>query len=484
MVSIDEIGEELASILLKSRQGIYQDTSENRRKHRVGQHYGKESESEVKSDGSGITKKEERLARLEKYKDQLSQIEAKLSAKGISEESRKVGEELKAKMIEKIKKLSARIGVKVEDTEPKPVIPEPVSEPEIREGDLNLSDEELEADLRKFDSYGITLKERKVLAEKYGVAPKMKEIERAIFIQKRFNRFRKTEFTDEDFRDWSKLTDNPTQEKKYNEYANQEPKAFLEALLQRQYNRLVERKLVEKIPYALMSSWNYAMSWSDRHKIMSYLTTKKYLETHTEQALDEKAQRERSFNIIHEKLTEQTQDFKKKFVDGQGDVAAKIYDRAPVLMEKYYKLYKENEEKAQKIRQALQEKGVYRYERDPEWKIVSGAASENYSDYRKNKSILDNFTREAYIEDSRQRATDYFESAMRELSSRFQERGVDAASMTLSNIHDDPKYFSLYVKDKNQNFYARSIWAAEYSEKVTAHLRFIITTRKDKRTND
>ena len=76
MVSIDEIGEELASILLKSRQGIYQDTSENRRKHRVGQHYGKESESEVKSDGSGITKKEERLARLEKYKDQLAQIEA------------------------------------------------------------------------------------------------------------------------------------------------------------------------------------------------------------------------------------------------------------------------------------------------------------------------------------------------------------------------------------------------------------------------
>lgn len=492
MVDINNIGEELASILLKSRSGVYQDTSENRRKHRVGQHYGKESESEVESDSGGMTKKEERLARLEKYKNQLTQIEAKLSTKGISEESRKVGEELKAKMIEKIKKLSARIGIKnipeatpiAAPKEEEPVGLESQSKPEVKpivDGDLNLSNEELNVDLERFDT--LPLKEKKILAEKYGVSPKKKDFERAIQIQKRFNRFRKTEFTIDDLRDWSLLSDNPTQEKKFVEYADQEPRAFLEFLLKKTYENLEKKNLVNKIPYASMKNWNYAMTWSDKYAIGRYLAVKKYLEEHTAEALEAKDLKERNFKIIHEKLVDQTKGYKAEFVRRAKASAGITYDRAPEIRDRNKVIYNSKNKELDEVRKELREKGVFTYYANDRYKSIEAERDRAYSNYSKARAILRN-TREEYIKISEDNAIRYFDEAMVELGSRIQEKGVNAATLNVHDIWDDPKYFSLYIDDGIQKFYARSIWAAEYSEKVAAHLRFIITTRKDKRTND
>ena len=167
MLKFNKIGVELRNQLMKARSGIYEDTSENRRKHRVGQHYGSSS---LDSEGSeGVTKREERLARLEKYKNQLAEIESKLSVEGLSEESRLVGEALKAKMEEKIQKLALRIGVKLEAH--KQEVDKPVEEPKVLDASEEkpsntFSYEELTDDYDSIDS--LSIKEKKFLAEKYG----------------------------------------------------------------------------------------------------------------------------------------------------------------------------------------------------------------------------------------------------------------------------------------------------------------------------
>ena len=41
-----------------------------------------------------------------------------------------------------------------------------------------------------------------------------------------------------------------------------------------------------------------------------------------------------------------------------------------------------------------------------------------------------------------------------------------------------PKLFELEVTDGNITLYARSIWAAEWSDKMIPHFRFIITNKR------
>lgn len=92
----------------KARAGVYADTSKNRRLHRVGQKYGAEGKPDEEG-GEKRSKNEVRTERLKKYQESLKKIKEKLNTEGLSDEARKVGEELKAKMESKIEKLSKKI---------------------------------------------------------------------------------------------------------------------------------------------------------------------------------------------------------------------------------------------------------------------------------------------------------------------------------------------------------------------------------------
>ena len=58
---------------------------------------------------------------------------------------------------------------------------------------------------------------------------------------------------------------------------------------------------------------------------------------------------------------------------------------------------------------------------------------------------------------------------------RIRRKELDYNNLKITNIFNDPKFFEMTITDGNQSHHARSIWAAEYSEKVTAHYRFIIS---------
>ncbi len=92
--------------IIKSRTGVYQDTSENRRKHRVGQHYG---EAKKEGEEGKPSKREQREARLASYKDSLKKLEDRLKEGGLSDSVREKIEGLRDTLKGKITKLEAKL---------------------------------------------------------------------------------------------------------------------------------------------------------------------------------------------------------------------------------------------------------------------------------------------------------------------------------------------------------------------------------------
>ena len=64
------------------------------------------------------------------------------------------------------------------------------------------------------------------------------------------------------------------------------------------------------------------------------------------------------------------------------------------------------------------------------------------------------------------------------MAEKIVERDFDYANITFSNMKRDPKGIEMMISDGVKKVYARSIIAAEYSEKVICHFRFILTDRK------
>ena len=108
----------LVETFLKARYGRYANTAENRRLHRVGQEYGHraidtDDDEEYLANVEGLTKTEQRLQRLEKYRNKYNELVLKtreLAAK--NDPKRFVYQEAAEKLYDRIKKLSKRIGAK------------------------------------------------------------------------------------------------------------------------------------------------------------------------------------------------------------------------------------------------------------------------------------------------------------------------------------------------------------------------------------
>ncbi len=61
---------------------------------------------------------------------------------------------------------------------------------------------------------------------------------------------------------------------------------------------------------------------------------------------------------------------------------------------------------------------------------------------------------------------------------RIKEKKFNIETLKVTDIENDPKFFEMIITDGDKKMFARSIWAAQFSEKVTAHYRFIITNCK------
>ena len=338
---------------------------------------------------------------------------------------------------------------------------------------LGYSMDEMIADYNILDNYP-TMTQKKELALKYGIeSKKVKEIEHEILLQMRALRFNKKEFDNTDIRFYYRL-DVPEKTKLEGECTQ-----FIMFLKDYFFKRMQERKLDKKVSLAKIRDWNYHMTSADRSLILDYLKCIDVLDSRDIDKIETKKAKEEVIESIRLQLVSQTKEFYEQYLNDAEAWATKTYDAAPERL-KYVTQKKQNLKiKLYEVEARLKAEKGWGYLYDPEYKELSGSINKLSKSINELKMIL-NKTKVDFIQENREDAENTFNHNIANLAEKLYAKEFEFSKIKVNSISNDPKLFELEVTDGNITLYARSIWAAEYSDKMIPHFRFIITNRRQR----
>lgn len=96
--------------------------------------------------------------------------------------------------------------------------------------------------------------------------------------------------------------------------------------------------------------------------------------------------------------------------------------------------------------------------------------------YNEVKLNSDNFRScTLYLEHSIKEFNSAFDNNLKAVADRLIRNGLKDNNIKLVEVNHDPKFLEMVLESNNEKFYCRSIFAAENSNLVSAHWRFIIT---------
>lgn len=297
-----------------------------------------------------------------------------------------------------------------------------------------------------------SMSEKKALATKYGIdSKKSKEIQNMVLIAMRGERKTRTVFDDTDLRYFSKF-DIPEKYDKAVKFYELESPDFLRYVMNVFWDKLVERKLDNKLAY-VNSRDTYYLSIADKYLIRRYLNVKKYLEEIKPENIEKKRNDEEINNIIRNILLKDMIVFHDAYIEKVTKWATKQYPRIIEV---------KNETRAQ----------LDNFPKDVKYNVWKPIKNK----YDTAVALLTRFdTIEKYIAWNVENAEKQYMSDINAVVLRIRKKELDYNNIKVVNVFEDPKFFEMTITDGNQSLHARSIWAAEYSEKVTAHYRFIIS---------
>ena len=338
---------------------------------------------------------------------------------------------------------------------------------------LGYSMQEMIADYTILGDYP-TMTQKKELALKYGIeSKKVKEIEHEILLQMRALRFNKKEFDNTDIRFYYKL-DVPEKTKIAGESTE-----FIMFLKDYFFKRMQERKLDKKVSMAKIRDWNYYMTAADRSLILDYLKCVDVLDSRDVDKVETKKAKEEIIEGIRLQLVSQTKEFYEQYLADAEAWATKTYDSAPERL-KYLTEKRQNLKiKMDEVEARLKAEKGWGYLYEPEYKELSGSVNKLSRSINELNMIL-NKTKVDFIRENREDAENTFNGNIANLAEKLYEKEFEFSKIKVNSISKDPKLFELEVTDGNITLYARSIWAAEYSDKMIPHFRFIITNRRQR----
>lgn len=96
--------------------------------------------------------------------------------------------------------------------------------------------------------------------------------------------------------------------------------------------------------------------------------------------------------------------------------------------------------------------------------------------YEHRSQVLKWMTKEQYVKSTKHDAELHYEQSMAVIADRVRKMDMDESNINVRAIdNSDDQFFDIYVDDGNRVAHARTILAAEWSDKMVPHLRFIIT---------
>ena len=285
--------------------------------------------------------------------------------------------------------------------------------------------------------------EKKAIKEKYNVSSnKSGDIKQEIL--KRIFELRniKQSYDNTDLKYFIAGTNNgiPERYKNFKIAVQNESINFVQFIKDNYTKRCIDRKIDKYINYKYWGS----LSSLDKYLLNIVKNCNTYIE--------ETNPSEETSNI--QKLTQivacQMIEYKNNYLNIVKERASNFYKKIPTIIIKLESCIKESTEQ------------------DKIQKLISKISS--------LKAILRMFnTSDDYVNRKVEDASRAFDRDVADLSQRLYKKNININTIKISEIHTDPKLFEMIVSDENVRFYCRSIIAATYSDKVTEHLRFIIT---------
>lgn len=334
-----------------------------------------------------------------------------------------------------------------------------------------LSIEEMTKDYDIISDYPDTAT-KKSIASKYGITSKKSaDIQKAILVAIRNERNNRHEYSDDDIIWFKRLSDMPSRYKTLCIWLDEESLDFIDFMRAYYEETLKSKKSKFGSLFDLKNSakgrdWNYAMSAADKYLIDTYNNLNQYIEEHDPTKLSSKQDQQTIINSIKQKLIENTKEFHNEYIKRVEIFANKYWDKLPSNIESSKKKYEE----AKKLYKDEQD-----YNKSKILKRKMEEASHIYNSYlivsRKYSS------KNEYIDKCKEDAEDKFDSNITSIAERLKKQDFIITDIKVSGIHNDPKFYAMYVTDGIKKVYCRSIWAAEFSDKMIPHFRFIITNK-------
>ena len=310
--------------------------------------------------------------------------------------------------------------------------------------------------------------EKKDLISKYNVSSKKaKDIQYAISLKLQEIRKDKKEFDEEDVNDFNRLSENDTQ---YYAELKKENDSFVKYLLDYWEKQLKGKR--DLFRYVNMTSFSgYSFSSAEKWLIKRYQKIREELASRDPKNISAKEKEEYSIDTLRTKLGSELEDFKKEYLKRVEEAANKSYDNLPKEIKQLEKVLKEMKDNYESRKNEIKGYMNRWYAQEPIRKQENKIG--------KKKAILKMFkTKDSFVKVCLDDAEKTFKGNVDALAHRIYDKKFDVEKIEISNVKDDPKIFQLMISDGSKKLYCRSILAAQFSDKMVPHFRFIMTDRK------
>lgn len=326
------------------------------------------------------------------------------------------------------------------------------------------SKEEVRADYDKVDGLD-SKKEKREFAHKYGIeSVKKADIQQAILLKLRELRKSASVFDENDWYDFHRLL--PDSLIKLPEYLKEENPKFVEWLQKYYLENRMKGKLKNWIGVNPGRDANYYLSYADIYTVKFYNKILEFIANNTPKT---RTAKDEIFDMLVNKFTNLLEDYKKEYLKRVETFAKKRYSEIlPKELETLKEKRKASADRLDKIDWRKERSKFYEEQK------VKDSLSRKIEQITK---LFEKYTEKTYSELCVKEATEEFEDNIKVLSHKIQEEELEVDKLDVKSIHDDPKVFNMKISDGNKNLFCRSVLAAEFSNYMRPHYRFIITNR-------
>lgn len=186
------------------------------------------------------------------------------------------------------------------------------------------------------------------------------------------------------------------------------------------------------------------------------------------------------FEMLHDMVKQQTAEFKINFMELTKISLVKEYKLLPKKIESFNSMLSDVYAKESDISKRYTDE----HGRIISMKLFNEAAPmmrQLWKQRDKLRSAINkcqhtiNDGEDNFVHDGLIKAETMFDDKVLGLSHKLSQKSFSPNDLKFSNISSDQKLFDVYISSGNKIVHARSVLAAENSEHMVAHFRFIIT---------